>query len=105
MLCVHCPSIPLLAQPCPSHLVPEGHDAGQEPNQDVCVHAPLVGLVNDDHSVLGQQEILRTGDFSTISEPGHSYTSTEPHAQLDFSHRSSLAPKPLPALILPSKTI
>lgn len=42
----------------PPYLRPERHDAGQEPDEDVCVHAPLVGLVDDHDLVLGQQEVL-----------------------------------------------
>lgn len=42
----------------PPYLRPERHDAGQEPDEDVCVHAPLVGLIDDHDLVLGQQEVL-----------------------------------------------
>lgn len=47
----------------PAYLLPETHNAGQEADEDVSVHAPLVGLVDDHHLVLQQQEVLgRSGE-------------------------------------------
>ena len=42
----------------PAYLLSETHDAGQEADEDVRVDAPLVGLVDDHHLVLQQQEVL-----------------------------------------------
>lgn len=43
------------------YLRPERHDAGQEANEDVRVHAPLVGFVDEHHLVSQQQEVLGRG--------------------------------------------
>lgn len=40
------------------HLSPKGDNAGQEANDNVGVHAPLVGLVDHNHLVPSQQEVL-----------------------------------------------
>lgn len=47
----------------PAYLLPETHNARQEADEDVSVHAPLVSLVDDHHLVLQQQEVLgRSGE-------------------------------------------
>lgn len=47
--------------PSPAHLGAERDDAGQQADQDVGVHAALVGLVQDQHRVPAQQEVLGAG--------------------------------------------
>ena len=44
-----------------TYLRPQTRYAGQEADEDVGVHAPLVRFVNDHHLVLRQQEVLRGG--------------------------------------------
>lgn len=53
-----------------TYLLPETHYAGQEADEDVSVHAPLVGFVNDHHLVLEQQEVLVGEVGGEASQPG-----------------------------------
>lgn len=44
---------------CPLYLVPERDDPRQQADQDVCVNAPFMSLVYDDHAVSLEQEVLK----------------------------------------------
>lgn len=62
--CLKFPNIKLLSnlQPILSdspYLGPKRHDAGQESNQDIRVHASFVSFIENNDSILGQQEVLR----------------------------------------------
>jgi hypothetical protein len=67
----------LCPHPLLHYLGPESHDAGQKAEEDVGVHAALVGLVHNQHPVLLQQEVLgeqgRTG-HTTATAHGASDT-------------------------------
>lgn len=41
-----------------SYLVSERDDTRQQSDEDVCVHAPFMSLINDYHTVPLEQEIL-----------------------------------------------
>lgn len=81
--------------PAPTYLRPETHDAGQKADQDVGVHASLVSLINDQHLVLQQQEILEDGESLGVrlppglSTPGSPCTLKRPGKEPSGSqHRS-----------------
>lgn len=69
----------------PAYLRPERHDARQESDEDVCVHAALVGFVDDHHLVLQQQEVLGVGQQVRPDPPRHSIPQSPTQGMLEHS--------------------
>lgn len=53
----------------PLYLVSERDDPRQQPDEDVCVDAPFMSLVNDDHAVSLEEEVLeKERNFKNLEE-------------------------------------